>query len=1315
MTDESINNNLNTSNKDTFLDKKEKMDNLRKTTDLKNINIRQTTMVERKIEKKTLDDLGKIEEAKKHRKANRPLYKIKEFNSNVNFCQCCNLPCEEKGIIEPFHFCDDIDKFAKCGLGVSLYFYFFRLAVIVLLIGIFVMAISMMVFNHHYTKGINRVCNNNYEKRGENISYCNGFITVANESLNVYTRFNDWILRFTSDNIKVYQELHNYITNKTENTKDVIINYSILNFFFLLTIFILNIFYIIFIAAQSKKAKILNFSIRDYTVLISNAKHILIEYLNLRQKDNPIYLKQSQQLVENNDDFINYVNEYIRSDKDLIDLKINSINMCYNLGNYMELRDEYQKCIKKIFKIKNDPTIIKINLKEGNIFDERYYYNIPLRLFGINCIKIKEKPLITLNKQKIDLEKQMEFEVQNLQLINESNFTGYMFVSFNKIKDKEIILKKYPNNFFDMLIYFFKNIKYYLCCCCMKKGEEIKYSKIKGIDVEDPPEPEDIYWENFKYNSRQRMVRIILVFILSLVIIGLSFLLVLFFTYLQNKVLEDDKKFNLFVKYLLSLLITIVISVINEILEKLLTTFTLKEKHLSRTSFHLSLSIKIVILTFFNSAIIPLISKELLVKKRVNYDYNIDRNNLLVNDMLVLFLVNALVTPILWTFSIPYLIKKLRIYLIERKKEPDKCHYMTQRELNQLYELPDMKIAYKYSYIAKTMAMTLFYLPIFPAGFIISCFGFILGYFLELYNFTHIYKRPEMLDEIITKIYADYFIIILFIGGIGDYFFFNDIFPNNKMSLANIIIFGILIIIPYTKFITCNFVGIDKSDFHNYDISDVYFTFYSDYQRQNPFTKRTGLLNYLTQLKKNGYLSDNAFKIGEENIENLNLMEIYYGISRGTIPIIHQSIMANTNNNKSISGFNIRNSIVAPNIKDNNREKIKKQKYFDSQILNQFGSKISKKIEYPIDFPMDTIIEEDEDKIDFKEKLINAYNNPLAINMGIPIAMDDNIYSSISLTKSFNKKYNKDTNLFKNNLTNSNYLENDKKLTKIVNIPNKEESKKINFNSRNKKKLNSSKNTNNEEIKYSLPFNSEDNSSSHSINNNELFRRNSNNIDNKLFDKNENKKYYKEEEEKNNEIQYNDHIDKNLYQNNIHKEESQNENGYKISLNSNINNNEIKNENIDNNKVNGENISIKESFNENKNNSQSINDENLNSIFNNSSNMEKVNKNLAFDSNIQKYSSSFQEDSNKNIDNDIKSSQKDKKNYNDNMDILDEHNFPYDNDKNYNSSNSKNIEINQMPNDNKIFDSNTSNILNNNEYNNSILSENNSNKHDNYN
>ena len=48
-----------------------------------------------------------------------------------------------------------------------------------------------------------------------------------------------------------------------------------------------------------------------------------------------------------------------------------------------------------------------------------------------------------------------------------------MFLSFNRIKDKEIILERYPNKFFDMMIYYIKNIKYYLCCCCLTKGEKI--------------------------------------------------------------------------------------------------------------------------------------------------------------------------------------------------------------------------------------------------------------------------------------------------------------------------------------------------------------------------------------------------------------------------------------------------------------------------------------------------------------------------------------------------------------------------------------------------------------------------------------------------------------------------------------------------------------------------------------------------------------------------------------------------------------------------------------------------------------------------
>ena len=1296
MREESTNHELNNSNKDTFLGYKSSNPNLiRKSTDIIRTNIRQTVMMQEKIKgnNNTLDDLGKIEEAKKHRSANRPLHKIKAFNSNVNFCRCCNLPCEEKGIIEPFNYCDDIDKFAECGLGVSLYFYFFHFAIVIIFIGICILAISMMIFNHHYTKGINRVCNNSYKKNGNDttkiIIYCEGFITLSNESLNLYERFNDWILRFTSGNMKVYRLLHMDISS-TSNSEDVLINYSVLNFFFLLTIFILNIFYIIFIVAQSQKAKLLNYTIRDYTVLISNAQHILFDYLNTTQKENPKFIKNSQQLVENTSDFIGYLNEYIRCDKSLINLKINNINMCYNLGNYIDLRDDYEECVKKIFKIKNDPKIIELNLKEGNLFQNRCYYSFPLGAFGIKCIKIKGKPLITLQKQKSDLEKQIEFEIENMQIINESNFTGYMFVSFNRIKDKEIFLQRYPNHFFGMLINFIKNIKYYLCCCCISKGDQIKFNKISGIDADDPPEPEDLYWENFKYSFRDRVFRIILVFLVCLIIIALSFGLVLLFTLLQNKITQNEKNINLFVKYLLSFIISIIISVLNSLLELVLTKFTLIEKHLSRTNFYLSLSIKLTIFTFFNSAIIPFLSKTIIVEDKGKYNYNLDRNNLIVNDMFVLFTVNAIVTPILWTFYIPYLFKKLRICLLERNKEPDKCHYMTQKELNALYELPDMKIAYKYSYLAKTMAMTLFYLPIFPLGFIISCFGFILGYFLELYNFTHIYKRPEMIDEIITRVYADYFIIIIFIGAVGDYVFFHDIFPDNKMSLANIIIFGILIIIPYTKFINCNFVGIDKSEYHNYALSEVYFTFYNDYQRQNPFTKKVGLLNYLTELKKNGYLSNNAFNLAQENIENLNIMEIYYGISRGNIPIMTQSIMANTNNNRSISGQNIRKSIVAPNIKDNNKEKIKKQKYFDSQIMNMFSSHISKKIEYPIDFPMDTIIEENEENIDTKDKLINAYNNPLSINMGLGLLpMDENIYKSLPLTKSISKKDNSDINKFKNNLKNTEILEEKK---------NNENIKKNKKNENNTNLIRNNKNLYNNEIEESknyLSFNSSNNSSNQELNkkiyniNNNIEKRDNIKISKKRIDEE-----YKEEEKNNFNENNQSHNIINITQT---SNENKNNLSFNISINNENNTNEKYSDNYNNNNNNNNqyydnNTPIKTNLNKEINNDdiQSFNEDNLNMIFNTTLKTENNNDNMIRHSSIKKLNINVNEEelinnkskSKSNI-NDINNnktfSQEDNNVIMEQKDIIDVHNFPYNNENNTNydkNNNEKNDDIN---------------------------------------
>jgi hypothetical protein len=272
---------------------------------------------------------------------------------------------------------------------------------------------------------------------------------------------------------------------------------------------------------------------------------------------------------------------------------------------------------------------------------------------------------------------------------------------------------------------------------------------------------------------------------------------------------------------------------------------------------------------------------------------------------------------------------------------------MTQKDLNELYEYPDMNLAYKLSYLVKTLSMCFFYFPIFPMGFIIAFIGFIFAYWVEKYVFTHQCKRPDMLDEIIENFYANYFIVVLFIGGIGDYIFLHNAFETNAWTLINIILFGCLIIVPYTKFINCNYVDSYGYGARQRALSEVYFTFYNDYQRQNPLTKKLGLETYLKELKKHGYLSDNAFNIAMENIEKLNLMEIYYGISQNNMPLVHQSIHENIQADTIASVNNLRgtflgaggmkSTIVRPDLFDNDETKTKKREFFESQIMNMFG------------------------------------------------------------------------------------------------------------------------------------------------------------------------------------------------------------------------------------------------------------------------------------------------------------------------------------------------------------------------------------------
>ena len=106
----------------------------------------------------SLYKLGKIEWAKEHASANRPLNKLQQFTKQTKFCNCCNLPCETPGIMERFSTCENTENFSVCGKGVPLYFLFFRYCILVLLLVLVVMSIPMTILNNNHLVEIEKFC-----------------------------------------------------------------------------------------------------------------------------------------------------------------------------------------------------------------------------------------------------------------------------------------------------------------------------------------------------------------------------------------------------------------------------------------------------------------------------------------------------------------------------------------------------------------------------------------------------------------------------------------------------------------------------------------------------------------------------------------------------------------------------------------------------------------------------------------------------------------------------------------------------------------------------------------------------------------------------------------------------------------------------------------------------------------------------------------------------------------------------------------------------------------------------------------------------
>ena len=92
-----------------------------------------------------LNYLGDPDDAEIHRDANVPLKKVGEFNEKTVFCQCCDLPKEQKGVMEKYKYSESTDEFIQNGQAISLYFSFYIYSIFILIIAFLSISLPCLI------------------------------------------------------------------------------------------------------------------------------------------------------------------------------------------------------------------------------------------------------------------------------------------------------------------------------------------------------------------------------------------------------------------------------------------------------------------------------------------------------------------------------------------------------------------------------------------------------------------------------------------------------------------------------------------------------------------------------------------------------------------------------------------------------------------------------------------------------------------------------------------------------------------------------------------------------------------------------------------------------------------------------------------------------------------------------------------------------------------------------------------------------------------------------------------------------------------
>lgn len=289
------------------------------------------------------------------------------------------------------------------------------------------------------------------------------------------------------------------------------------------------------------------------------------------------------------------------------------------IENFVEFRDssfEYIAAINRTYDIRE-----KFKLSRNSHMLKR-------SLSRARTVAKKQEIAKSMETLEIAQEKQ---DVTVLEKVN-----SIVFVTFTRMRDAHEVLESNRTTFFSYLLEFiYVHLFRKQTKRCVKGRNIISFSNASY--------PTDITWENLSITIWSQFSSTLLSFLASIILLTLVSALFAYIRLYQNalrrETSEDDAGF-----WVYSIAPSLLITVINLSLEVFLELVTKFELHLTTTRTNISITRKLIILLFVNTAVIPLV---------VNTAFGLEwfENIGLLNDVFMILIFNSVIPPLFYLLN----------------------------------------------------------------------------------------------------------------------------------------------------------------------------------------------------------------------------------------------------------------------------------------------------------------------------------------------------------------------------------------------------------------------------------------------------------------------------------------------------------------------------------------------------------------------------------------------------------------------------------------------------------------------------------------